>query len=220
MAFQASALADGSSCFNPEPPPLSELLLKPPCETCDETKAELSELRVLESSRTEAQAKHAEGDHERSVSRFLGEMGIQVDETRLGYADDFFRCIDKMVEHAVMPAKNEFRRTRPYKLPDNGLHPLKSIKPDDSPSYPSGHAAYGAVIGLVLAEMVPELRDRIYARIRDFGFSRMVSGVHFRSDVYAGQIAGATLAASLQQSAEFQHDFERAKLGLRQAIGY
>jgi acid phosphatase (class A) len=68
--------------------------------------------------------------------------------------------------------------------------------------------------------MLPELRQRIYARIADFGFSRMVSGVHFRSDVYAGEIAGATIAAALRQDAEFRRDFETAKADLRKALGY
>ena len=68
-------------------------------------------------------------------------------------------------------------RTRPYNLPV-----LK-----DSPSYPSGHTTYGTLMGTILARMLPEKRDELYARITDYGHSRMIAGVHYRSDIDAGK---------------------------------
>jgi acid phosphatase (class A) len=215
-----SAMAAERSCPNPEPVPLSVLLLAPPCDRCNETKAELSELRALEKLLTPAQAEHAVGDYERSIERFLGESGVKMRADQLGFASDFFECINEIVGSALRDAKAKFNRTRPYKIPDNGLHVLKALRLDDSPSYPSGHAAYGTVVGLILADMVPELREQIYERIRDYGFSRLRVGVHFRSDIYAGEIAGAAITASLYRNREFQEEFERVKPGLRAALGY
>jgi acid phosphatase (class A) len=215
-----SAAAAERSCPNPEPVPLSVLLLAPPCDRCDETRAELSELRALEKSLTSAQAEHAVGDYERTIERFLGESGVKMRADQLGFAGDFFECINAIVGNALRSAKEKFNRTRPYKIPDNGLHVLKTLKRDDSPSYPSGHAAYGTVVGLILADMVPELREKIYERIRDYGFSRLRVGAHFRSDIYAGEIAGAAITASLYRNHEFQEAFERAKTDLRAALGY
>jgi acid phosphatase (class A) len=220
MTVSVSGLAEERSCPRPEPVPLSVLLLAPPCDSCDETQAELAELLALQKSRTPEEAEHAKGDHNRSVGRFLGEVGITIKEDQLNFANHFFQCIDRIVHDAVGNAKTKFSRTRPYKLTDNGLHFLKNLKADDGSAYPSGHAAYGTVIGLVLADMVPELREKIYDRIQDYGFSRMKAGVHFRSDVYAGEIAGAAIAVSLYQNDEFRHAFERAKIDLRKALGY
>src|SRR5690242_2622050 len=81
-----SASAAERSCPNPEPVPLSVLLLTPPCDRCNETRAELSELRALEKSRTPAQAEHAVGDYERSIERFLGESGVKIRADQLGFA--------------------------------------------------------------------------------------------------------------------------------------
>lgn len=215
-----SPSAGAQSCPTPEPVPLSALLLPPPCDRCGETKAELHELQALERSRTPQVAKHAEDDHVRSVSRFLGEIGVKVREEQLGAADHFFKCVTETVDDAVNRAKQRFDRTRPYKLPNNGLHILKDVETGDTTSYPSGHAAYGAAVGLVLAEMIPELRDKIFARIEDYGLSRMRAGVHFRSDVYAGELAGAAIVASLEGNAEFQRAFNEAKIDLRKAVGY
>jgi len=219
-AFQGSALADELSCFHFKAPPLSKLLLKPSCCDGAETRAELAELQALETLRSEEQEQRASDDYHRNISRFLAGMGFTVGEEQLGDAGHLFSCVYQVVEEAVEPAKKKFKRTRPYKLPDNGLHPLKEITEKDSYSYPSGHAAYGAAVGFILIEMVPELREKIYGRVKDFGFSRLVSGVHFRSDVYAGEIAGAAIAASLRQNEEFRRDFERAKVSLRKALGY
>ncbi len=68
--------------------------------------------------------------------------------------------------------------------------------------------------------MLPEKRDGIFKRIQDYGLSRRVSGVHFRGDVYAGQISGAAIATSLFENEEFRKQFSQAKGQLRKSAGY
>src|SRR2546423_173969 len=60
--------------------------------------------------------------------------------------------------------------------------------PAFSYSYPSGHARYGAVTAILLANMVPEKRRELFARGWDYGESRVVGGVHFPTDVESGRI--------------------------------
>ncbi len=218
LLVSVPAFGADTSCSEPRVP-VSALLLAPPKQGSAETKAELQELLRLQELRTAAQAKHARGDHHRTIERFLGEIGIKVKELP-PFASHFFDCLAKTTEHEVHEAKTKFRRTRPYMLPHNKLHILKTVGHDDSPSYPSGHAAYGMVAGLILARMLPERKQEIFKRIEDFGYSRLVSGVHFRSDVYAGEIAGGAIVASLFESKAFRDAFARAKPELRKAIGY
>jgi acid phosphatase (class A) len=97
--------------------------------------------------------------------------------------------------------------------------PIKDVGVDDAPSYPSGRSAFGSATGLVLAAMDPDLRDRFLARIEDFGYSRLISGVHFRTDVYAGQLVGATAAATLLGNEDFLRRVDLAAPDLRNAIG-
>ena len=68
--------------------------------------------------------------------------------------------------------------------------------------------------------MLPEKRDDIFRRIEGFGQSRLVAGVHFRSDVYAGEVAGGAIAASLFDNGEFRSQFDKAKVELRKSVGY
>jgi acid phosphatase (class A) len=219
MLISVPGSAEEQSCPKTDSVPLSVLLMPPPNTDSAETKAELAELRTLQNQRTSDQAVHAERDYERTIQRFFGQVGVKVEDWS-NSAGRFFECASATAEDAVNEAKTTFRRIRPYKLPHNGLHILKKLKDGDTFSYPSGHAAYGTVTGLLLAEMVPEVREKILKRIEDFGYSRMVSGVHFRSDVYAGQVAGATIVAFLLKDKTFRDKFENVKTELRKTLGY
>ena len=212
-----TAVAD-PACPDPAVP-VSAILLPPPKQDSAHTKAELQELLRLQDSRTPQQVEHVRGDDHRTVQRFLGGMGIRVEHLSES-ATRFFDCIGAAVEHAVRDAKTTFNRTRPYRLHENKLHTLKKLSDRDSTSYPSGHATYGAVVGLVLVEMFPEKKEEIYKRIQDYGYSRLVSGAHFRSDVYAGNIAGAAIAASLLNNEVFRDQLKEAKGELRRAAGF
>jgi acid phosphatase (class A) len=68
--------------------------------------------------------------------------------------------------------------------------------------------------------MIPEKREKIVKRIEDYGFSRMVAGVHFRSDVYAGQVAGAAITTSLFRNEDFRNAFDKARAEVRKSLGY
>lgn len=201
--FSLSAAAADPSCPDPAVP-LSVLLMPPPKSDSAQTKAELQELLRLQESRTPDQAKHVRDDDHRTLERFLGGIGIKV---------------ESLSASANREAKNTFNRTRPYRLPHNNLHTLKKLSDRDSPSYPSAHATYGAVMGMVLAEMIPEKKEELYKRIQDYGYSRIVSGAHFRSDVYAGNVAGAAIAASLLSKEAFRNELNDVKGELRKAAG-
>jgi acid phosphatase (class A) len=220
VAITATASGSELHCPTTEALPLSVLLLPPACDNCDETRGELGELLALQQSRTPQQAEHAEKDHKKSIRRFLSEIGIEVREEQLGLADPLFQCVAKVVYSTINDAKMNFKWTRPYMVPNNGLDALQTIHPDDAYSYPSGHAAYGMAVGLLLGDMLPERAEDIYKRIEDYGFSRMVAGLHFRSDIYAGQLVGAAVVTSLYQNKEFRPVFEGAEADLRRALGY
>jgi acid phosphatase (class A) len=211
--------SEARECRGHSDAPLVGLLPSPPCERCEETKAELDELATLERARTPEQAKRAAADATRSVARFLEGGGIGFDEAKLRLCDEFFLVRRQQEKAAVDAAKDTFCRLRPFSTPGNALRPIDEAMPDDSFSYPSGHAAYGATVGFLLAEMLPEKRAKIYARIEDYARSRMLAGVHFRSDVEAGKLFGAAIGAALFAKPGFRQEFEAARACVRKAVG-
>lgn len=74
-------------------------------------------------------------------------------------------------------------------------------------------------MGVVLAAMVPEQRAAIFARTAEFAESRLICGVHYRSDIEAGRIAGTVLAALAMTDPSFTGAFAAAKAELRAALG-
>jgi acid phosphatase (class A) len=217
LLLSLDAVAADPSCPDPAVP-VAAILMPPPKQDSAHTKAELQELLRLQEARTSEQVEHVRGDDHRTVQRFLDGMGTKVEDLS-DAATRFFDCIGAAVEHAVREAKTTFMRTRPYRLHENKLHTLKKLSDRDSTSYPSGHATYGTVVGMVLVEMLPEKKEQIYKRIQDYGYSRLVSGAHFRSDVYAGNIAGAAIAASLLNQESFRNELKQVKVEVRKAVG-
>ena len=219
LLLPVSLGAAGTDPSCPDPAvPVAALLLPPPKHDSAHTKAELQELLRLQELRTPQQIEHVRGDDHRTVQRFLSGIGIKIEQLSAS-ALQFFDCIGSVVEHTVREAKTTFMRTRPYRLHENKLHTLKKLSDRNSTSYPSGHATYGAVVGLVLVEILPEKKEEIFKRIQDYGYSRLVSGAHFRSDVYAGNVAGAAIAASLLNNEAFRNQLKEIKSELRKDAG-
>jgi len=200
---------------------LMKLLAAPPCDECDQTKAELKELTQIQEARTPAEQQHATADITISIPRFLEGANIEFDASALAKCNDLFEKLSKLTKKASDNAKRTFCRTRPFNLVGNTLQPLQS--PDDlknSPSYPSGHTTYGTLMGTVLAHMVPEKRDELYARIADYGHSRLIAGVHYRSDIDAGMVLGSAIAADeFATDEDLKNKLPAATACVRDALG-
>ena len=109
-------------------------------------------------------------------------------------------------------AKNHYQRTRPFVV--NGE---PTCAPDEEEmlrndgSYPSGHTAIGWAWALILSEVSPEQTDKILARGRAFGQSRVVCNVHWQSDVMEGRFMGAAAVARLHGDLAFKSAVVAAK---------
>jgi acid phosphatase (class A) len=108
----------------------------------------------------------------------------------------------------VNTAKKKWNRVRPY---DANAQIEPCIEKESSTSYPSGHAVRGIVWATVLSEMFPEHRDQLMALGRQIGDDRVIGGVHWPSDVEAGQKLGASIAARLLENEVYKGEMLRAK---------
>ncbi|MBL8531447.1 MAG: phosphatase PAP2 family protein [Hyphomonadaceae bacterium] len=118
------------------------------------------------------------------------------------------------------PVKFIHRRPRPY-LSDSAISPCIPDEPRlrESFSYPSGHGALGFSWALTLAELVPSRADAIIERGRDFGWSRVVCGLHYPSDISAAQIVAAAAVARLHADPQFQAELAAARAELAAIYG-
>jgi len=185
---------------------LARYLSPPPVPTSDANRAELSELLRLQATRTPAQVAYAMADQKISVFRFADSLDTALfKEARLPIAARFFAKTLATANGISETAKRTFARPRPFAT-DTGIHPVLD-KPRNA-SYPSGHSLSGNLIAILLADIVPEKRARIFQRGWVFAENRALGGVHYPSDLQAGRISAAVIAERLYQDPEFRRELE------------
>lgn len=211
------ALADGGNYISHEQLDLLKVLAPPPANDSATTRGEIEELLTIQQNNTPEQLAAAQADVQENVFRFADVLGPDFSPDKLPFAREFFAKVAEDEGYIVDPAKDTWKRPRPHKL-DGRIKPGITIS--NSGAYPSGHTAFAYLTAIVLAEMVPEKRTEIFARAADFAHNRMVGGLHYRTDIEAGRIAGTLIAAQELQDRQFKADFARARAEVRHALGY
>ncbi len=195
------------------------LLLLPPPPALDsvQMKAELGEILTIQVTRTKEMEARAIADATENIWRF----GDVVDSPKFNAATlpklaAFFDRVTETEGAVVDPAKDVWKRPRPHLYSDL-VRPVVPLS--KSGSYPSGHATVGTLLGIELANMLPEKRAQIMARAWEFGHNRIVGGIHYPSDIEMGRISGTVIAQTISTHPDFKVEFEAAKAELRAALG-
>jgi acid phosphatase (class A) len=210
LAMPASA----AKYLDVTPPDLVRLLPSPPANDSPQTRSELDELLQLQRERTPRDVDYARANIEIGVQQFAGALGDEAGLKKALPASvkslfDAARADEKKLLDA---AKMHFDRPRPVAL-DAHIQPC--LEPIVNMAYPSGHATWVFMTAVLLADMVPERREAIWARAEDFARQRLVGGVHYRSDIDAGRIAGTVIAAFMLASPSYRADAAVAAADLR-----
>jgi acid phosphatase (class A) len=193
------------------------LLPPPPANDSAQMKAELGEVLTIQVTRTKAMEARAIADATQSIWRFADVVDSpRFTAAALPKVAAFFDRIFRTKGAVNDPAKDAWKRPRPHLYSDL----VKPVVPlETTGSYPSGHAILGTLMGIELANMLPEKRAEIMARAWEFGHNRVVSGVHYASDVEMGRISGTVIAQTISTHPDFKEEFESAKAELRAALG-
>lgn len=195
---------------------LVTILPPPPANDSAQTKAELGEILTLQVTRTPEMVANAQADAVEDVWRFANVMGPEFSKDKLPKFSAFFDRVVATEGAVVDPAKDVFKRPRPHQLSDL-VKP--AVKISSSGAWPSGHTTVGTLMGIVLSNMVPEKKAEIMARAWDYGNNRIVGGIHYRSDVEMGRIAGSVIAATIMRHDDFKAEFAEARTELRHSLG-
>lgn len=216
LALAAPAAAAEATFVTPERLDLTKLLAPAPAPDSAQQKRDLADVLAVQKARTSAQAERALADATAGTFGFADVLGPNFNAQRLPAVTALFDKIRGDAAVAFSAGKNAWNRPRPFEV-STDVNPVGE-RPGGS-SYPSGSSTNGFVTAIVLAAMVPEKADALYARGREFGDDRVILGVHFPTDVEAGRFAATALATALMQDPAFQREFAAAKSELRLALG-
>lgn len=112
----------------------------------------------------------------------------------VGYQSALFQviilgfCIERPIYFVL---KNGFKRNRP----EAALKDFESlITPSDKFSFPSGHTSASFMMATLIGYFFPYLLAVLFVWAALVGFSRVVLGVHFPTDILVGVILGVSTA--------------------------
>jgi acid phosphatase (class A) len=193
------------------------LLPPPPANDSAQMKAELGEILTIQVTRTKAMEDRAVADVTENVWRFADVVDSpKFTAAALPKVAAFFDRVVETESAVVDPAKDVWKRPRPHLYSDL----VKPVVPlSKSGSYPSGHSTVGTLMGIELANMLPEKRAQVMARAWECGHNRVVGGIHYPSDIEMGRISGMVIAQTISTHPDFKAEFEAAKAELRAALG-
>jgi acid phosphatase (class A) len=196
---------------------LRNVVPDPPAPGTSAGRADLDAVIASQAARTSASIMQAQADRKRSIKAFADAIGGSFSSGRFPLTTEL---VDDAVDDTrgiMSQSKSIWRRERPFKL-DRSIMPC--VKEPDTASYPSSHATSGYVMGLLLAEMLPEKAGTIRARADEFANGRLVCGVHFPTDISAGRRAAEAIVFRLKADPQFSKDYAAARNEFRRGMGY
>jgi hypothetical protein len=152
---------------------------------------DLAVLIYLQQTRTLEDVGRARAGIRIAMSTFADLLDREADPARFPLTLAVLDQANNDLQGVLGSLKQHYLRPRPF-----SSHPelVPAIEKEASHSYPSGHATRGVLYAAILAEFHPERQDLLLARGHRLGNDRAVGGVHWPSDVRAGQQLGAAFA--------------------------
>jgi len=203
--------------FDPRTLDLARLLPPAPANDSAITRSEIELMLKIQADRTPTQAERAKGDAAATIYRFADAIGNPEAFTpaKVPKLEALVRKVTYEEGAVIQAGKRSFDRPRPFLL-EPRIVPIVDKPPNAS--YPSGHTMWARTMGLLLADMLPEYREKIMARADEYAFNRVVAGVHYPTDVESGKLAATALTAFLMAAPSFQADFAAARKELREVL--
>ncbi len=184
------------------------MLPPPPVAGSDEAKTEVETVLKLQQTRTPADVARANAEAKLTPAAFSPVLGDAFTAKNLPVL--FALLTDAAADSKLSSesAKTHYARQRPQFV-DPQVKP--SISGEVDASYPSGHATRGILWATILMEIAPDKKEMLIQRGEEIGWDRVLAGVHFPSDVYAGRILGQALAQAMKKDSGFQARLAKAK---------
>jgi acid phosphatase (class A) len=206
--------------LSPEDLDPATLLAPPPADGSDQQKAELAEvLRMQQAASKERLDQAVWDDRHESSELWIPTLGpIGFDLTKLPATAAMLDAVLHERDAAADVVKVYFGRRRPWTFnQDIQVCEAAGKKGSQVRAYPSGHGTLAYAQGIILARLMPNKGQIILARAEDFAESRMICGVHSRSDIRASAVLGSTIGTLLLHNAEFKPLLDSARAELSAA---
>ena len=192
----------------------SRVLPPPPAPGSPLARSEVAELHAIAQRATPDMRAAAKRDSDDERPDLFNDV-LGFDVMALPATSKLLNDVVKEQSADAGAAKKFFHRDRPW-IVDSSIETCESHGAGPAKtSYPSGHATLAFSTGVVLAALMPDKAQAILERAREYAENRLVCGMHFRSDIMAGQDLGTIVAVRLIQDPRFAAEMDAARVELR-----
>ncbi|WP_354860032.1 acid phosphatase [Acetobacter fabarum] len=203
-------LPDGRG-FLPPPPVIKSHAQEADIQAFESTRA------LKNSNRWKLAHNDADLDPEHMIGDFSCAAGFKLLPSELPTLVAVLNALEKPLEQRITEEKENWRRQRPFVGTSQPVCTPDADKLASSFSYPSGHTTWGWLVASILSSAMPERSSQIMQRGRIFGESRIVCGVHWKSDVQAGYMNGSAMFAAIQEQPWFAEKMDSIRKELQNA---
>jgi hypothetical protein len=155
----------------------------PPANNSNETRTELFKLLAYNDGVIDRDMVEKYDDMIKPFMELVEKHNVDVTK------DDLQQIIDEGAKF-TLKIKYKYNRPRPYQIAEHyGIEDFKRHKLDTAktPSYPSGHALQGRLIGLILTDKDPKHQNQYMAVSQKISDSRIMARAHYESDKEYGE---------------------------------
>lgn len=205
LALVSQAAANPVEGFHLDFAPLADVVGRPPIQGSEALKRDLDVLRWQQFARDSGLVGHAWGYLDREIGRFQAAIGSDLTKTA-----PMIRSGVPQFVHLVDDVKNKLKDAIGRQRPFLSHRELKPCLPREySESYPSGHSTWYVTTSLLLADLLPERKERLLQVGRQGMAARVTCGMHYPSDVEAGQRLAEAAALQIISSPQWKQ-FKRS----------
>ena len=176
-----------------------------------DSRHEIAELLKLQDERTQAECDAGTRQLDPEFKKLFGDSPLLTKQEIATLAPLMDR-VSHFGERVAGYFKSRYRRTRPYNF-DPRVQPCV-VRPGGSKSYPSSHATVSTLDACVLGLVFPAYQKDFSDLGVTLSERRMKIGVHFPSDVRAGQNLAGQICDRLQQESDFMNEISKLRRAL------
>lgn len=187
------------------------LLAPPPTPGSLEDRWELEATQRVAAAATPEQLARGTDEVKLTIFHFAPVLGPWFQPGKFSRTEALFAEVEQEAKAVTSVAKKHWQRIRPYHVAPALFPRAIEHEPRTDYSYPSGHSTRGTVFAALLAELVPEKRAALIEKGRETGWLRVLGGVHYPSDVFAGRVLGQALTREFLRSEKFRSDLAAAR---------
>ena len=155
----------------------------------------------------------ADGSMDALLRGFSKAAGVDLLDKKMTYTRTLLEWTANILREETdnLKKKTAFRERPFVRFGEPSLIPEDEAEGAGSSSYPSASATIGWSMALVLTELAPSHQNEILKYGYEYGYSRVIAGYHFASDVQAGRILAACVLARMHNDPVFRELLEKAQ---------